>query len=151
MKVFTGFLAFFYFGSNVVLGSTAELNFWTERQKTLNQPAPFLAKHIPLLESLSQAKGAIVKINVPKQQTRDQLVIHILDIHQNLEAQRNIGDAITKLVTHHHIDLIGLEGAFEPIDLARFRAFPHQDVIHKVADYLLRENRISGPIHAVLR
>ena len=44
--------------------------------------------------------------------------------------------------------LVALEGAFGPIDLSRFREFPNQDAVRKAADYLLKENKISGPIHS---
>ncbi len=65
----------------------------------------------------------------------------------NQEAQANIGRAVQELINQKKVDLVALEGAFKPIDLTPFRTFSNQDTIRKVADYLLRENRISGPIH----
>ena len=41
-----------------------------------------------------------------------------------------------------------MEGAFGDIDISRFRAFPDKAAVRKVADHLLRENKITGPIHA---
>ncbi len=65
----------------------------------------------------------------------------------NAEAQANIGKAVQGLINDGHVDLIALEGAFAPIDLTPFRAFP-QESTRKVANYLFRENKISGPIYA---
>ncbi|MBI3293027.1 MAG: hypothetical protein HYZ73_09545, partial [Elusimicrobia bacterium] len=74
-------------------------------------------------------------------------VILMQDAHGNPEAQRNLGKALQVLIDQQAIGLVALEGAFDPIDLTPFRTFPHQDTIQKVADYLLREQQISGPIH----
>src|SRR5205807_400566 len=92
--------------------------------------------------------GTVRKILKPQSpNSKNQTIIHIQDVHMNAEAQKNIGAAIQSLIDQNQVDLIALEGAFAPIDLTAFRAFPHQDTVHKVADYLLRENKISGPIH----
>ncbi|MBI4396053.1 MAG: hypothetical protein HY548_03090, partial [Elusimicrobia bacterium] len=78
------------------------------------------------------------------------IVIHILDVHQHLEAQEHISRTIQELMNRKVVDLVALEGAFEPIDLSRLRAFPDRDTIRRVADHLLRTNKISGPVHAAL-
>ena len=77
----------------------------------------------------------------------DPVVINIQDVHQNKEAQANIGKSIQHFINQGKIDLVALEGAFEPIDISQFREFEDQDAVHKVADYMLRENKISGAIH----
>jgi hypothetical protein len=46
--------------------------------------------------------------------------------------------------------LIALEGTWGDINLQPFRDFPHRQAVEQSADYLLKENKISGPIHAVL-
>ncbi|MGQ0645435.1 MAG: hypothetical protein ACT4O3_08085, partial [Elusimicrobiota bacterium] len=66
----------------------------------------------------------------------------------NADAQKNIGKAVQELMDKGRAGLVALEGAFDPIDIARFRAFPDQDAVRKAADYLLREHKISGPVHA---
>ncbi|MCG3203421.1 MAG: hypothetical protein KCHDKBKB_00079 [Elusimicrobia bacterium] len=81
----------------------------------------------------------------------EKIILHIQDVHMNPEAQTNIGKTIQELIDHQQVDLIALEGAFGPINLTDFRSFPHQDTLHKVADFLLKENKISGPLHAALR
>jgi len=77
-------------------------------------------------------------------------IILIQDVHQNAEAQKNIGETIRHLVREKKIDLIALEGAFGPIDLIPFRSFPHAATRNIVADLLLKENKIGGPLHAAL-
>src|SRR5438045_1877868 len=78
----------------------------------------------------------------------DGLIIHIQDVHQNKEAQQNISRAIQFLASSipsspsNPSMLVALEGAFAPIDISRFRAFEDQNAVHKVADYLIRENKI---------
>ena len=48
------------------------------------------------------------------------------------------------------VDLVALEGAFGPIDLKGFHAFPHQETVKKVADRFLKEGKFSGPLHAAI-
>ncbi len=78
----------------------------------------------------------------------DGLVVYIQDVHMNQEAQENIGKSIQQLIDQGNADMVALEGAFEPIDLSRFRSFKDPDAVHQAADYMLRENKISGAIHA---
>jgi len=110
------------------------------------------------LEILPQQYGSVRKVSMPKKArdegrgTRDGLlVLHVQDIHQNPEAQNNIARTLQELINHKKIDLIALEGAFDTIDVQPFRDFPYPESIEKVADYLLQENKISGPIHTALR
>lgn len=77
----------------------------------------------------------------------DPIVIHIQDAHLNKDAQTNIGKSIQHFIENGKIDLVALEGSFGPIDLNRFHTFPNQDLISKVADYLLKKNKISGAVH----
>ncbi|MCB4755954.1 MAG: S8 family serine peptidase [Elusimicrobia bacterium] len=134
-----------------------------DRVRVLNQfpiPEPrlngsTLPKGIPsnfrsLVASIPLTYGTIRKISVPRNKPTDRVVIHIQDVHMNLEAQKNIGMAVREMIGKRQVDFVGLEGAFKPIDLRRFREFHHHDIIRMVSDYLLRENRISGPIHTAL-
>jgi len=65
----------------------------------------------------------------------------------NPEAQLNIGKTIQELITQKKVDLVALEGAFGPMDFSWYRHYPYQDSVRAVADYLLKEKRISGPVH----
>jgi preprotein translocase subunit SecA len=77
------------------------------------------------------------------------IIVHIQDVHGNPEAQTNISRLLRRLHSTLPIGLVALEGAFGPMDIRRFREYPRQDVIKTVADYFLRENRISGAGHAL--
>ncbi|MFN0116764.1 MAG: hypothetical protein ACKVQC_00535, partial [Elusimicrobiota bacterium] len=102
---------------------------------------------VPVFKSLSGAHGSIQKILTPKNSRPGRIVIHVQDVHRNAEAQQNISKAIQSLIDNNVADMIALEGAFAPIDISPFRAYP-LEATKKVANYLLRENRISGPIYA---
>ncbi|OVE77462.1 hypothetical protein BVX98_02905 [bacterium F11] len=113
-----------------------------------NKPSEGRLKDV--LSILSGPRGTIRDISFPKDKTADPIVIHIQDIHMNQEAQKNIGALLQDLLNKNLLDFLALEGAFKPIDLGPFRNFPHQGTVHKVADYLLQENKISGPLHTAL-
>jgi hypothetical protein len=112
-----------------------------------NLPSNFVNKHLGLFNALSATFGTVRRVTLPVGSNPHRIVIHIQDVHQNTDAQRNIGMAIQSLIDHKSAGLVGLEGAFAPIDLFRYRAFPNQKTIREVADYLLRSNKISGPVH----
>jgi hypothetical protein len=78
------------------------------------------------------------------------MVIHIQDVHQNLDAQKNIGRLVGSLLASQQAGVIALEGTWGDINLQPFRDFPHRQAVKQSADYLLKENTISGPIHAIL-
>ncbi|MFN0116661.1 MAG: hypothetical protein ACKVQC_00010, partial [Elusimicrobiota bacterium] len=94
--------------------------------------------------------GTIRKVLSPTTSKSKGTILHIQDIHQNFEAQKNISNAIQTLTKENKIAMIGLEGAFDKIDLSPFHNFPEPEAVKKTADYLLKKNEISGPIHAVL-
>ncbi len=100
--------------------------------------------------SLPYAYGNIRHISLPQDQSPKRLVLMIQDIHANPEAQKNISSIIHHLISSHPSLLIALEGAFKKIDLSGFQSLPEKDVMKQVSDYLLKENKISGPIHAGL-
>jgi len=103
------------------------------------------AKIESIIKSLSLKYGSIRDVNIPPK--ADKFVIHIQDIHMNKEAQENIGGVVQELIDHNQVDIVALEGAFDVIDLSRFRESPYQTYIQKMATYLFKEKKISGPIH----
>ncbi len=151
-------------------------NFWKERKASVTllaqlpamEPAllPRVRPQIPSTENSELNAGAILpathlklplafanlkSANFPAGwKPSDSLVIYIQDVHQNSEAQQNISKSVEELIGQGRIDFVALEGAFEPVNLSRFREFKDQNAVRKTADYLLRENKISGPIHAAL-
>jgi hypothetical protein len=101
-----------------------------------------------VLESVPTAYGTVRKLSLPTGQSNGKTIFHIQDVHQNSDAQNNISRALQQLIKDEKIQLIALEGAFEPLNVERFRQFSHRDTVQTVADYFLDENKISGPIHA---
>lgn len=113
-------------------------------------PSGFVLNHAKLLQALPASFGTVRGVAFPDGGDAGKTVVHIHDVHMNAEAQENIGRAVQSLIAGKIAGLVALEGAFEPIDVAPYRAFPDKTVTRHVADYLLRENKISGPVHAAL-
>jgi hypothetical protein len=68
----------------------------------------------------------------------------------NAEAQKNIRETVATLLNSGKVGLVALEGSTEDIALQPFVDFPNRKAVELTADYLLRENKISGPIHAAM-
>ncbi|MBP9699329.1 MAG: hypothetical protein KBD85_04860, partial [Elusimicrobia bacterium] len=114
-------------------------------------PAGFLEKNQALFSVLARMPGTIRKISFPPRFTSSgPLVVYIQDVHRNEEAQRNIGATVAGLLEEGNAGLLALEGAYGTIPLQPFRDFQNRQAVRQAADYLLKENKISGPIHAVL-
>src|SRR3989344_1671366 len=83
-----------------------------------------LSSHLPQAFSLPFAYTQFKRASIPTGwKPSDPLIIQIQDVHQNYEAQANIGHAIQELIDRGQADLVALEGAFEPVDVSRFRSF----------------------------
>jgi len=177
-KLFALFLSVVFTLSNVVLSHALETNIWTERaenKQVARLPFPagnssaFLDRFpsisaVPLSSHWMPIPGrrvSRVMPTVPAQFGRFQkwlkpssgalsapLIVHIQDVHKNIEAQKNIGGALAALMTDRRVSLLALEGAFGTIDLKRLAAFPRQDVVRAVADSFLSENKMSGAARA---
>lgn len=119
-----------------------------EVAKTL--PDNFVSQHADLFGALSTIHGTIRKVWLPAGGPGQRVVIHIQDVHQNQEAQQHIAGAVDSLLHAHQAGLVALEGAFAPIDVKKYHDFEEREVIKLTADCLLRENLISGPVHAAM-
>lgn len=122
-------------------------------------PAPFLKDHGDILSVLSPAYGSIRKISLPKVAFTEHpphpvgfrpVVVHIQDVHMNPEAQRNIRETVRLLLQTGRVDVMGLEGNTDQIDLQPFVDFPFRRAVEASADYVLRHNKITGPVHAAM-
>jgi hypothetical protein len=113
-------------------------------------PTGFAAKHRNLFNALLSTHGTIRKVWLPSTNAGDRVVVHIEDIHQNEDAQRHIGSAVDALVKASQADVVALEGAFSPVDVKAFHDFEDREVVGLTADYLLRENKVTGPVHAFM-
>lgn len=116
--------------------------------KTL--PKEFKERVSPLLNSLPLSYGTVRRVTLPPKKAAQRIVLLIQDVHHNPDAQRNIGQAIQSLIDKNSVDIVGLEGAFTPMDFNRIRGYSDKKNIQEVANYLLRKNKISGPVHAAL-
>ncbi len=176
-RTLAAFLAVFWLLTQVVFAHAAEINFLNERRRFdpafLPQPVRILptlsstaiparlksaipkqlqSVLFPLIKALPQNAGTIRKITCPEKSRRvdnnsGRIVIHIQDIHRNLESQTNIGQAVQSLITKQAVGLVAVEGAFGPMDFSWYRRYPYQDSVKAVADYLFREKRIAGPVY----
>jgi fructose-1,6-bisphosphatase/inositol monophosphatase family enzyme/8-oxo-dGTP pyrophosphatase MutT (NUDIX family) len=114
-------------------------------------PPTFLKDHGNLLSALSTGHGSIRKISLPlKKSDRSLVVVHIQDVHMNPQAQWNIRETIRGLLRSGRVDLVGLEGATNEIDLQPFVDFPSRPAVAASADYVLKQNKITGPVHAAM-
>jgi 3'-phosphoadenosine 5'-phosphosulfate (PAPS) 3'-phosphatase len=112
-------------------------------------PKGFLKEHSSLFSALSPAHGTIRKVSLPKHVVPGApVVIHIQDVHMNRDAQWNIREAVRSCIQSGQVDLVALEGATQPIDLQPFVDYPHRRAVEATADYLLKQNKITGPVHA---
>lgn len=144
------------FLTNCALAHSTESNFWSERRHnrplqvaalpTLPQPA---LSTIHPNTTVPEAYGTFRKVT-HNPNASQKTVIHIQDIHQNFEAQENIGKAVQEWLKGKKVGLVALEGTSGDINLERFQTFFDQSVIRTVSNYLLKKNRISGPIHTAL-
>ncbi len=171
-KPFAGSLSLVYFVFNCALANVPEANFWEQRKKLIAAavPAPIELPRVqrsalptintslraqipsskknllePLVAALSGAYGQVKEITVGG---NGPVVIHIQDVHRNPEAQRNIANTLRELMSRGEVDLVALEGHSGFIGLNAFQQFPDRVNVQRVADYLLKENKISGPVHA---
>lgn len=153
-------------------------NLWEDRRSSLSQKEPLQERFAASLpaQSMGQKTAASDSLEIPGERLRHLLtalpveygtvravhapagdpvpesfvLVHIHDVHREPEAQRNISKALSRLVHEHAVGMVGLEGTAGALNLTEFNAFPHPEVVRDVANYFLRENRISGAIHAAL-
>lgn len=99
-----------------------------------------LYHHIPALKIPSRL-GSITstfKGNGP-------MVVHVQDLHCNLEVQNNIAKLIHWLSQRHGLNLVAVEGAGQPINVGLLSSFPIDSVKKELAHYLMKQGRITGP------
>lgn len=114
-------------------------------------PKEFRRDHAALFSALSPAFGTVRKVaGLNGANANGPVVVHIQDVHMNAEAQWNIRETVGSLLKIPGVDVLALEGSTEEIPLQRFVDVPQRKAVRWAADYLLKENKISGPIHAAL-
>jgi hypothetical protein len=112
---------------------------------------PFVRDHKEVFSALSPNLATVRDVSFPTKMTpMSPLVIHIQDVHHNLDAQRRIA-ALTRALTEgadRPVDVVALEGAWETIDPTPFREFSDRATVEQTMDQLLQGNKISGPVYA---
>jgi|GEM_PF-6561211 len=110
-------------------------------------PASFIKENTAILTALSPTNGTVRRILLPSTSS-GKTIIHIQDVHQNEDAQKNIGRTVEDFLISKNVGLIALEGSSKPIVLKPYREMTNRKTVRKVANWLLRENKISGPVYA---
>lgn len=78
------------------------------------------------------------------------LVLHIQDVHGNLEAQKNMAEMLSALARDHGVILAGLEGATGGFATDEFKPYPDHEAVKKVAAYFMKKDILGGPEYAAL-
>lgn len=83
--------------------------------------------------------------------TRGKMVVHIQDAHCVYEAQKNIVGIVRDLYKNHNVRLITVEGADAYFNADELSSFPIQSVKDDVAEYFLKNGRISGAEYLLIQ
>lgn len=75
---------------------------------------------------------------------QDRMIIHIQDAHCVYEAQKNIIGLVKDFYKNHNVRLVAVEGADAYFDADELASFPISSVKKDVADYFLKNGRITG-------
>ncbi|MBI3306355.1 MAG: redoxin domain-containing protein, partial [Candidatus Omnitrophica bacterium] len=92
-----------------------------------------------------QLSDSIGQIKSTFQGSRSRIIVHIQDAHVNEEAQRNIANIIDYFAANHGLRWANLEGADGELYTELFSIFPDQKARRDVADYFLKQGRLTGP------
>ncbi|MBK8871440.1 MAG: hypothetical protein IPN19_10450 [Elusimicrobia bacterium] len=129
----------------------------------VHSPAPAYVTPVPAKEHLVGGKVPVFSSDLPRWlgdvvtpfgNIRDvhlskrpgaPLVIHIQDLHDSTEAQRNIAGLVEALQDERGVSLVGLEGAQGAFATEAFRAFPDAEITKAVATYFMEEGYLGGP------
>lgn len=133
------------FASVAGMGAFHSLTLPSEREGTWIKN-----KWTGLAQLLPFEYGSVRGMAVPQGIDTGRRVMLIQDVHMNTDAQRHISSAVKSLATRGGATVVALEGAFGPLDLTAYQTYPDHSVMRVVADFLLREHHVSGPVHAAL-
>ncbi len=129
----------------------------------VHSPAPAYVTPVPAKEHLVGGKVPVFSSDLPRWlgdvvtpygNIRDvhlskrpgaPLVIHIQDLHDSTEAQRNIAGLVEALQDERGVSLVGLEGAQGAFATEGFRSFPDAEITKAVATYFMEEGYLGGP------
>ncbi|MBV9080425.1 MAG: hypothetical protein JO102_04820, partial [Elusimicrobia bacterium] len=116
-----------------------------ERLKKTVQDQPADPQRLPILNPvLEQASRTLHIHDVHVGQANEPVVMVLQDVHMNAEAQTAIGQGLAAINQKPDDLLVGVEAAAGPFDFAPYKQSPDPKLTQHLADYLLRENRISA-------
>ncbi|MBK8576484.1 MAG: hypothetical protein IPN90_12695 [Elusimicrobia bacterium] len=111
---------------------------------------------LPVLRSLPYASVSVRDSYFPSVHPR-RLVVHIQDVHANLEAQKNIAAGLVALGEAGSSEknesprlLVGLEGAEGPFVIDALRTFPDKGILKEGAEAFLKKDLLTGAEYAAL-
>ncbi|MCK5243110.1 hypothetical protein KAR34_11735, partial [bacterium] len=107
---------------------------------TIQKTGQISIHHLGKTLSLPEKLGTIHK----GYQGDKQLIVHIQDLHCHYEVQKNIANIIHHLAQEYELRLVGEEGAFACVNTTKLRTFPMQEVKVQVADYFVRQGKLTG-------
>lgn len=105
--------------------------------------APLLSSPIPYANKIISIPGKLGTIT-DGYQGQDKTVVLISDLHCNYEVQKNIAAIIKRLANKRHVKLVGEEGAFGKVDLDVLRDFPLEKIRSAIADYYVKQGKLTG-------
>lgn len=143
------------------LAARAEASFWLARRESSRARLARVESALPAEASPGAAPmdlpsrvsaclaphGAVRDLGGPENAP---VLVHFQDMHGHLEAQRRLGEALSALALGGLADALVLEGAWGPVDAGRFRAYPDRPLVRRTAEWLLKENKVSGPVFAAM-
>lgn len=152
-KSFALALSLVYSLTNVIGLHANETTLWGERRRAIQSAhKPIENSSLSFSASTNDTIGAFgtVYSRHPVGKPGGVRVIHIQDIHGNLEAQKNISKLVMALARQQQIRLVGLEGASGPFPLEEFRRYDDQEAVKQAGSYFMKKDLIGGPEFAGL-
>ena len=124
-------------GQRAYAATSQTKNFLPNESLAFASPAS-LAEHPDLPESYGTIKKTFRGKGGP-------IIVHIQDAHINEEAQLNIANILQYYSEKYQLGLVNLEGATGELYTELFSFFPNRQARQNVADYFLKEGRLTGP------
>ncbi len=142
--------------TNVLFAHQVETSIWRERKLALSALVIPAKAGIQSSSRLRTGTASTSRHNVDSgtghgnDGFKKPTVVLIQDVHMNAEAQESIRQTLVDLIQKKEVALVGLEGAFGPLDFSGFQTYEDQPSVRAAADFLLKEKVIPGAVHAGL-
>ncbi len=114
----------------------------------MSEPSPAADASLPLRDlAVPEDMGKVQERFSGK---NPRTIIQIQDVHAHAAAQQNIASILERLRTVFEIEKVALEGAWSSTDLPKSRAITTSREKQLLAQSLLDDDRISGPVYAAI-